>query len=198
MADPQPDITLLLQQVAAGDPAATGRLLNAAYADLRQLASSLFTGRDHGHTLQHTALVNEVCLRILKAPAPNWQDRNHFFRFAARAMRNVLTDYARARKAERRGGGRQPVSLDSLNLDGFAPHQQAPSRPADSSIDLVTLHETLERMAAVDPQIGDIFELRFLAGLSVSQTAAVLEISDRSVERDSRFIRAWLQRELSL
>ncbi|MCA3006199.1 MAG: sigma-70 family RNA polymerase sigma factor [Phycisphaerales bacterium] len=193
MADANQHITGLLDQIARGDPDATGRLLNAAYADLRALASQVFSGRDHGHTLQHTALVNEVCLRILKAPAPSWQDRNHFFRSAALAMRHVLTDYARARNAERRGGDRHRVSLDSLGIDAADPVSGSPAH----TVDLLALHDAAERLSELDEQVGRIFQLRFLAGLSVSQTATVLEISDRTVERDSRFIRAWLQRELS-
>jgi RNA polymerase sigma factor (TIGR02999 family) len=194
MSSEQPhDVTRLLARITDGDSAATGELLNAAYADLRAMAAVVFGSGQHGHTLQPTALVNEVCMRMLKTPNPGWNDRKHFFRAAARAMRNVLTDYARARNADRRGGGAARVSLDSMNIEGVA-------RAGDTQlelVDLLALDETIGRLAEFDEQIRQVFELRFLAGLTVGQTSAVLEVSERAVEQDSRFIRAWLQRELA-
>lgn len=194
MSSEQPhDVTRLLARITDGDSAATGELLNAAYADLRAMAAVVFGSGQQGHTLQPTALVNEVCMRMLKTPNPGWNDRKHFFRAAARAMRNVLTDYARARNADRRGGGAARVSLDSMCIEGVA-------RAGDAQlelVDLLALDETIGRLAEFDEQIRQVFELRFLAGLTVGQTSAVLEVSERAVEQDSRFIRAWLQRELA-
>lgn len=182
------DVTRLLARIREGDGAATGELLNAAYADLRALAATLFGSENPGHTLQPTALVNEVCLRILKTPTPNWNDRKHFFCVAAKAMRNILTDYARAKNADRRGGGAARVPLDSL-----AHEASDPSPP----VDLLALDSAIEGLAKFDPRYAQIFELRFLVGLTVEQTATVTDMSPRAIERDTRFIRAWLQRDLA-
>lgn len=189
---PIPDdhlVTRLLDRVNAGDDTATSELLNVTYRDLRALAAVVFRSEAPGHTLQPTAVVNEVCMRLMKA-APRlegWTDRNHFFKTAARAMRNILKDHARAKKALRRGGGAgRRVTLDSIEA------------PADSEggIDLIALDEVLEKLAVYDARLGTIFELRHLAGLSVEQAAAVTGYSQRTVERDCTFIRAWLRREL--
>ncbi len=190
---PMPDddlVTRLLDRVNAGDEAATSELLNVAYRDLRALAAVVFRSEAPGHTLQPTAVVNEVCMRLMKAaPRPEgWTDRDHFFRTAARAMRNILNDHARAKKALRRGGGGRGrrVTLDSI---------EEPSG-ADGGVDLIALDEVLEKLAAYDARLGTTFELRFLAGLSAEQAATVLGSSPRTVERDCTFIRAWLRREL--
>lgn len=181
-------VTQLLARVNAGDDTATAELLNVAYRDLRALAAVVFRTEAPGHTLEPTAVVNEVCLRLMKA-APGsggWTDRNHFFRTAARAMRNILTDHARAKKALRRGDGAgKRVSLDSIE------------HPSDAGgVDLIALDEIIEKLAAYDARLGMVFELRFLAGLSVEQAAAVADSSPRTIERDCQFIRVWLRREL--
>ena len=197
MSAEQPhDVTRLLAQIADGDEAATGQLLNAAYGDLRALAAVVFGTGQAGHTLQPTALVNEVCLRMLKTPNPGWNDRKHFFRAAAKAMRSVLTDYARARNANRRGGGAVRVPLDSLCLEAL-PGATDKGASHLELVDLLRLDDAVARLTKFDERIGQVFELRFLAGLTVEQTAAVAEVSVRAVEQDSRFIRAWLQRELA-
>lgn len=190
---PVPDddlVTRLLDRVNAGDEVATSELLNVAYRDLRALAAVVFRSEAPVHTLQPTAVVNDVCMRLMKAaPRPEgWADRDHFFRTAARAMRNILNDHARAKKAMRRGGGGggRRVTLDSI---------EEPSG-ADGGVDLIALDEVLEKLAAYDARLGTTFELRFLAGLSAEQAATVLGSSPRTVERDCTFIRAWLRREL--
>jgi RNA polymerase sigma factor (TIGR02999 family) len=189
---PTPDdhlVTRLLDRVNAGDDSATSELLNVAYRDLRALAAVVFRSEAPGHTLQPTAVVNEVCLRLMKsAPRPeSWTDRNHFFKTAARAMRNILNDHARAKNALRRGGGAgRRVTLDSIEDPAHS----------DGGVDLLALDEVIQKLAAYDARLGTIFELRFLAGLSVEQTAAVSDSSTRTVERDCKFIRAWLRREL--
>ncbi len=180
----------LLSRIKAGDDTATTELLNSAYKDLRALAEMIFRAENTGHTLQPTALVNELCLKMLSAaPGTNaWEDRNHFFRTAAKAMRNLLTDHARAKKAQRRGGDARRVSLDSIaSMDKAAP---------SGGVDLVALDDTLTKLASHDEELAATFELRFLAGLSAEQTATVSGKSLRTVERDCQFIRAWLQREL--
>ncbi len=184
---PQDNLTELLERVSSGDDAATGELLNAAYTDLRAMAGHMFGSETRAHTLQPTALVNELCIRLLKSPQQGWNDRNHFFTVAARAMRNLLTDHARAKGAVRRGGGAARVSLDSLQLSA-----------AEKPLDLFALDETITKLAQFSERLVQIFELRYLAGLTVEQTASVAELSPRAVEKDCRFIRAWLHRELDL
>lgn len=198
-------LTGVIDRIRNGDEQATGELLNAAYADLRAMARNLFGGSGQAHTLQPTALVNELCLSLLKSPGPKWNDRNHFFRSAARAMRNLLTDHARAKNALRRGGvpsnsshssdhnnpslpqKRQRVSLDSLAVEA-----------SPQPIDLLALDRAVTRLGELNERLPIVFELRFLVGLTVEQTAMVAEIAPRTVEKDSQFIRAWLQRELGL
>ncbi len=185
------NVTVLLDRIKSGDDAAAGELMGVAYEELRAIAGHVFRDQPAGHTLQPTALVNEVCLRLLKSNeagnAAEWNDRKHFFRVAAKAMRNLLTDHARAKKAERRGGGGEGVRV---TLDG---NDVARS----SAVDLVELDETLTRLAALDDRLGRVFELRFLVGLSVERTADLLDVSSRTVELDTQFIRAWLQKELA-
>lgn len=180
------DVTRLLARIRTGDAAATGELLDVAYSELRAIAGNLFREQPGDHTLQPTALVNEVCARLLNAGEGSWNDRKHFFRAAAKAMRNLLTDHARAKRAQRRGGGGIKVSLDSSHLP-------APS----SDIDLVALDEAITKLAGLDERLGQIFELRFLVGLSVEKTAEIADVSPRTVELDTQFIRAWLQKELT-
>lgn len=191
MQSPRPEaVTLLLARIRAGDDAAAGELMSVAYDELRAIAGHVFAEQPHGHTLQPTALVNELCVRLLRlghdGKALDLNDRKHFFRVAARAMRNLLTDHARAKRAVRRGGDGVKVTLDSA----LEPAASAP-------VDLVALDETITRLAALDERLGRIFELRFLAGFSVERTAEVADVSPRTVEMDTRFIRAWLQKELS-
>lgn len=184
--EPDQDVTLLLARIRTGDAAAKSDLIHLTYDQLRRIAGHVFEGQASDHTLQPTALVSELCVRLLKSDASDWEDRKHFFRAAACAMRNLLTDHARAKKAIRRGGDHVTVSLGSAEI-----------ADPGTAIDLVVLDETLTRLAALDKRVGEIFELRFLVGLSVERTAEILEISPRTVELDTQFIRAWLQKELS-
>lgn len=181
-----PEVTRLLNRLRGGDESARADLLSAAYRELRAVAGGLFRSQGSDHTLQPTALVHEVCVRILGAGNAEWNDRKHFIRAAAMAMRNLLADHARARRADRRGGGAVPVTLDGTGPEAIASHP----------IDVMVLDETIDRLAAHDPRLGQVFELRFLAGLSVAHTAELLEVSERTVELDSKFVRAWLKKEL--
>ncbi|MBL8764997.1 MAG: sigma-70 family RNA polymerase sigma factor [Phycisphaerae bacterium] len=180
------DVTRLLANVRRGDPSAMGALLNAAYRELRGIAGNLFRDQPTEHTLQPTALVNEVCVRLLGADSVEWNDRKHFVRAAAMAMRNLLTDHARAKRADRRGGGVATLSLGS-----------AEGAPCADAVDLLVLDESVTRLSAMDERLGRVFELRFLAGLSVERTADLLGVSERTIELDTRFVRAWLQKDLS-
>ena len=179
------DITQILADLESGDEAAAQRLMPVVYSKLRALAGSFFQAQQAGHTLQPTALVHEAYLRLVRVPDAQWTDRKHFFRVAARAMRQLLTDHARRRRAARRGGDTPTVTLDSSFAD---------QRSHD--IDLVVLDDVLTKLTALDERQGRIVELRFLAGLTVDETADVLGVSPRTVELDSRLARAWLRREL--
>lgn len=184
-----PNVTVLLDRIKSGDDAATNELMSVAYEELRAIAGHIFKDQAGGHTLQPTALVNEACIKLLKSHdagnAAAWNDRKHFFRVAAKAMRNLLTDHARAKKAECRGGAGIKVTLDGSEAS------------KSNQVDLVELDETIARLAALDERLGQIFELRFLVGLSVERTAEIAEVSPRTVELDTQFIRAWLQKELT-
>ncbi|MBK9128627.1 MAG: sigma-70 family RNA polymerase sigma factor [Phycisphaerales bacterium] len=187
MSEPgNPNVTLLLAEMRAGNPTALERLLPIVYDELRRLAGSVFRGQPEDHTLQPTALVHEVFLRLAGRDELAFNDRQHFFRVAAQAMRQLLTDHARAARAQRRGGDRERVFLDS----GVA------AQPSDE-FDVIALDDALTRLAALDERQGRIVELRFLAGLSVDDTAAALGVSPRTVELDSRLARAWLRRALA-
>ena len=165
------NVTVLLDRIKSGDDAAAGELMGVAYEELRAIAGHVFRDQAAGHTLQPTALVNEVCLRLLKSNeagnAAEWNDRKHFFRVAAKAMRNLLTDHARAKTAERRGGEGVRVTLDGNDV------------ARSSAVDLVELDETLTRLAALDDRLGRVFELRFLVGLSVERRHELEYSSDR-------------------
>lgn len=184
------DVTQLVRRVSAGDEGALPLLLDAAYRELRAVAGNLFKDQPGDHTLQPTALVNELCVRLLDKESSDWSDRKHFIRAAAAAMRNLLADHARAKRAEKRGGGAATVTLDpgsALAGSGAA---------ARAGIDIVALDETLTRLAQTNERLGRVVELRFLAGLSVAQTADLLGVSERTIEIDTKLIRAWLQKEL--
>lgn len=180
------DVTRLLVRVRSGDQAATGELLSLAYEQLRGIAGSAFRDQPGDHTLQPTALVHEVCMRLLRSGDVTWNDRQHFFRAAGRAMRNLLTDHARAKKAQRRGGDGVRVSLDMSEVPTPTPE-----------VDLGALDESLTKLAALDDRLSSVFELRFLVGLSVPVVAEMLGVSPRTIELDTKFIRAWLQKELA-
>lgn len=184
--EPGDDVTRLLARVRAGDQGATGELLSLAYAELRGIAGRAFRDQPGDHTLQPTALVNEVCMKLLRSGDVSWSDRQHFFRAAGRAMRNLLADHARAKKAQRRGGDGVRVSLDVAEIPTPAP-----------GVDLGALDESLTKLALLDERLSSVFELRFLVGLSVSHVAEMLGVSPRTVELDTKFIRAWLQKELA-
>jgi RNA polymerase sigma factor (TIGR02999 family) len=141
-------------------------------------------GERDGHTLQTTALVNEVYLRLAGINALQWRDRTHFFAMAATLMRRVLVDYARQRVRDKRGGGVSVTTLDE-NAIGTQP-----------TVDLIALDDALERLAAADPQQSRVVELRFFAGLSVEETAEALGISPATVKRDWATAKLWLYKEL--
>ncbi|HJU93565.1 MAG TPA: sigma-70 family RNA polymerase sigma factor [Pyrinomonadaceae bacterium] len=178
-------ITQLLLKWSGGDSSAREELMPLVYVELRRLAAKYLRRERINHTLQPTALVNEAYLRLIDQRKVEWQSRAQFFGLAARLMRNILVDHARSHQAAKRGGQQLSVSLSRADRVSKEP-----------AIDLVALHETLERLAAHDEQKGRIVELRFFGGLTIEETAEVLEISHATVERDWKLARAWLRCEL--
>jgi RNA polymerase sigma factor (TIGR02999 family) len=178
------DVTRLLCEIRQGDSNAAERLLPMVYEELRSLAGRFMLSERTGHTLQPTALVHEAYLRLVGADV-GWQGRSHFIGVAARAMRQILVNHALARRAEKRGGGRTPVSLD-----------EAVAAYEDRAIDLVALDEALSRLAELDPDQGRIVECRFFGGLNMTEIAELTGRPLRSVEHDWSMARAWLRRQL--
>ena len=180
------DVTQLLHAIADGHDSGVDELLPLVYGELRKLAQS-FLERERGdHTLQATALVHEAYLKLVDQRSARLQDRTHFFAVAAQAMRRILVDLARTHGRAKRGGGLQRVSLD-----GQAELAQEPD------VDLMTLDEALERLGEDSPESIRVVEMRFFAGMTVQETAVALGVSDSTVERDWRYARAWLFRELA-
>ena len=178
-------VSQLLADWAAQDPTARDRLVPIVYDELRRLAHYYMHGERAGHTLQTTALVNEVYLRLAGIKGLQWRDRAHFFAMAGTLMRRVLVDYARRRSRDKRGGGMSVTSLDDHAVIS------APS------VDILALDEALEQLAEVDPQQCRVVELRFFGGLSVEETAEALGISPATVKRDWTTAKAWLHHELT-
>jgi len=180
-----PDVTALLLAWRGGDEEALGRIVPLVQAELRHIARRCLRNERADHSLQATALVNEAYLRLIDAQRVNWQNRTHFLAMSARLMRRVLVDHARSKGADKRGGERVKVTLSEV-VD----------RADDIGADVVALNDALERLEKLDPRKGRIVEFRFFAGLTVEETAAVLEVSPQTVARDWTFAKAWLRREL--
>ena len=178
------NVTQLLHAWERGDEAARDELIPLVYDALRRIARYHLRGERAGHTLQTTALINEAYLKLVEQSV-TWQSREHFFGIAARLMRQILVDHARARQRLKRGGDRQQTSITF-----------ADEAANDQGADLLALNKALETLAEVDPQRSRIVELRFFGGLTIEETARVMGISTPSVERGWRAARAWLQTEL--
>ena len=188
MGLPPDSVTRLLRSASQGDEAAAASLFSLVYDELRKLAGSALRSERADHTLQPTALVHEAYLRLAEQPADRWNDRGHFFAVAARAMRRILVDHARSRNAHKRGSGVQILALDGIEVAAGAPEPE---------LDLVLLDTALEKLARLDPRQARIVELRFFGGLSVEETAVIVDASPRTVKRDWQAARAWLRREIS-
>lgn len=183
---PHLDVTALLLDWRDGDRDAPAKLMPLVYDELRRLARDYLRRERADHTLQPTALVNEVYLRLVDQQRVDWHNRAQFFGLAAQLMRHVLVDHARARASVKRGGLVRKMSLDEARL-----------APAEVAAELLALDEALVRLAAIDERKSRIVEMRFFGGLSVEETAEVLGISDKTVMRDWRIAKLWLHRELS-
>jgi RNA polymerase sigma-70 factor, ECF subfamily len=179
------DATGLLRAWSEGDQAALNELVPLVERELHQLARAYMGRERHDHTLQATALVNEVFLRLARGTAQEWKNRGHFVGIAARLMRQVLVDHARARGYQKRGGNAQRVPLE-----------QAMPRSPEPELDVLAVDRALEALAKIDARKSQVVELRFFGGLSVEETAEALGISVETVKRDWRFAKLWLSREL--
>ena len=183
---PRPEFTLILEQARAGDDQARDELIVRVYEELRQVATRLMRHERADHTLSPTAVVHEAVMRLLgDAVFEKAADRNYLFAAASRAMREVLIDHARRRSAGRRGGGRHRVPLD-LIVDYFE----------GQGLDIVAIHEALDRLAELNERQAQVMTLRYFGGLTVPQVAAALGVSVVTVERDWRLARAWLGGQL--
>jgi RNA polymerase sigma factor (TIGR02999 family) len=178
-------ITEILSRTDLGDPGQAEELLSLVYDDLRVLAARQLRGERPGHTLQPTDLVHEAYLRLAGSGSIDWEGRAHFFRVAARAMRQVLVDAARRRQAAKRGGGVEPITVAAIPLtDGPDP------------CSILDLHAALERLGQKDESLERLVELRFFTGLTMDETARALEMSPRKAAKDWAAARLWLRREL--
>jgi len=183
---PRHDVTALLLDRRGGNASAVEKLMPLVHGELRRIARRHMAGERPDHLLQATALVNEVYLRLVDVRRVQWQDRAHFFAVAARLMRRVLVDFARAQKNQKRGGALQHVTLD-----------QDLHAPSDTPADLIAIDDALQALSAAYERKAQVVELRFFGGLSVQETAEVLKISEETVMRDWKFAKNWLMRELS-
>jgi RNA polymerase sigma factor (TIGR02999 family) len=178
-------VTQLLADWSQGDYAALTELTPLVYEELRRLAHHYMGGQRADHTLQTTALVNEAYLRLADQTSPTWQNRAHFFAVAARAMRQILVNYAKSYRSQKRGGGALKVELDEAALVAQG-----------ESKEIVELHEALEQLAALDSRKAEVVELKYFGGLNYDEIAEVLRVSAVTVRRDWEFARAWLYTEL--
>ena len=186
MTAPARTVTALLRAWSDGDGAALDSIVPIVEGELRRLARIYMSRERREHTLQPTALVNEVFLKLVDAADIRWQDRAHFFGISARLMRRVLVDHARARGYQKRGGDVQRVTLDGQDIAA-----------ADNQVDLLALDRALNGLAAIDERKCRVVEMRFFAGLSVDETAGVLAVSADTVKRDWRIAKLWLLKFLA-
>jgi RNA polymerase sigma factor (TIGR02999 family) len=188
-APPPGDVTRLLVEWREGRDGALDQLVPIVYDELRRVAARQLRRERPDHTLQPTTLISEVYLLLAQQRAPTAESRSHFFGIAAQLMRRVLVDHARSRMAAKRGGG-APLCILDESAEG------ACSAGTDRAVDLLAIHEAIERLSELDADQGRIVELRFFAGLSVDEVALVMKRSSRTVKREWRMAKAWLHREL--
>jgi RNA polymerase sigma factor (TIGR02999 family) len=182
---PTHEVTQLLKAWTAGDQKALEKLTPLVYEQLHRVAQHYMAGQRPGHTLQTTALVHEVYLRLVDCGQVNWQDRAHFLAVSAQLMRRILIDFARSRGYQKRGGGSPHLSLE-----------EAPSVCNEPDANIIALDDALKALAEVDARKSRVVELRFFGGLSVEETAEVLGVSAETVGRDWKLAKMWLLHEL--
>jgi RNA polymerase sigma factor (TIGR02999 family) len=179
------DVTRILDRVQQGDPKAAEELLPLVYDELRRLAAHKMASEAPGQTLQPTALVHEVWLRLSQQAGARWQNREHFYAVAAEAMRRILVDRSRRRQSRKHGGQLERVELDAVELPG----------PGDDAV-VLQIHDALERLAVEDPEKAEVVKLRFFVGLANAEIAAILGVSEKTVQRHWSFAKAWLYRAM--
>jgi RNA polymerase sigma-70 factor, ECF subfamily len=179
-------ITAMLGQLTAGNRDVEAQLIPQIYEELRRLARNFMWQERGNHTLQPTALVHEAYARLIQQTQVPWQNRAHFFAAASQLMRHILVDHARARRADKRGGIQQQVTLEDVMIEA-----------RDQSIDVLALHEAIERLTALDARQAKVVELHFFGGLTFEEIALVLSVSERTAKGDWSMARAWLRGELS-
>ncbi len=179
-------VTDLLSRWSGGDAAAGDALVPIVYDELRRIARKCLAGQRSGHTLQPTALVHEAYLRLVNRGSAPWQNRAHFFAMAARMMRQILVDHARMHAAAKRGGGAITLVLD-----------EAAAMPRKATLDLLALDDAMKKLAVLDARQCQIVELRFFGGLSIDETAEVIDISPATTKREWATARVWLHRAMS-
>ncbi len=184
------ELTALLLAWSDGDPEALQELMPLVSNDLRVMARRYLAREGDRHILQPTALVNEFFLKVNDRRSVQWENRAHFFGFAAQTMRLILVDFARHQKRAKRGGGENPMMLGP-ELDDLAGADQ-PSR-----VEILALHQALDRLEAQDPRMASVVKLRYFVGMTVQETAAALDLSPATVKREWQFARLWLFRELN-
>jgi RNA polymerase sigma factor (TIGR02999 family) len=179
------EVTRILNAIEQGDPKAADKLLPLVYDELRLLASKKLSHEPPGQTLQATALVHEAYLRLVGAKDQGWDNKGHFFKAAAEAMRRIVIENARHKKSLKKGGGWRKVHIDGIE----APFESAPE-------DLLSLDESLSKLAKSEPEIGMQLKLRYFAGMTIEQIANITGVSDRTVFNNLAYARAWLHRDI--
>jgi RNA polymerase sigma factor (TIGR02999 family) len=185
MASPSQSVTHLLNAWSAGDEAAGRALIEVVYAELRRLAAHYMQDERPDHTLQPTALVHELYLKLFSSQPIEWQNRGHFLAVAAKQLRHMVVDYARNQKAQKRGGPLGKIALEA-----------APDQTVAMDHRVLDLDQALEHLAKLDARAAQVVELRYFGGLTDSEVAATLEISVATVKRDWEFARTWLLKEI--
>lgn len=175
------DVTQILQSIRAGDDAAAEDLMPLIYEELRQLAASKLAREAPGQTLQATALVHEAWLRVSQGQGQQWDGRAHFFAAAAEAMRRILVDNARRKKALKRGGDQDRIEFNELNIVAETQDDE-----------LLAIHEALDKLGQEDPIVAELVKLRFFAGLKIDEAALALDISRSTAKRHWNYAKAWL------
>lgn len=180
------DLTILLQKWGAGDSEVVPELMGAVYHELHAMAHAALRNERTGHTLQSTDLVHEAYLRLVRMGGVEWENRLQFFSIAGRVLRHILVDYARERRAQKRGSNAVKVALDEALIIPFS-----------DDLDLEALDRALNKLDELDPRKAKVVELRYFAGLSIEEVAEALGCSAMTVKRDWNFAKAWLYRELN-
>jgi RNA polymerase sigma-70 factor, ECF subfamily len=186
MPEDESPVTQSLRNWKQGDADGAGRVIASLYTELHRIASQLFSSERPEHTLQPTALINELYLRLAGTNLPEWRNRTHFLAVAANTLRRILIDYARAHSAQRRGGKESKISLELVEVGVACSYE-----------DLVIIDEALTELETADPRAARVAELRFFMGLEASEVAEELGVAESTVSRDWKFARAWLAQWLS-